>query len=50
MAQLATTFGYTYKFAPKDPKQSDDHRCKGHIAQFLRPDLGYGRLALKTSG
>jgi hypothetical protein len=33
MAQLATTFGYTYKFSPVDPDQQDDRRSHAQVAE-----------------
>jgi hypothetical protein len=37
IAQLATTFGYTYKFGPAGPDRQND---QGNNGQIVRP-IGY---------
>jgi len=40
MAQLATTFEYTYKFGPADPDRQDDQRNDGQIVRPMEYDFG----------
>jgi hypothetical protein len=43
MAQLATTFGYTYKFGPAAPDRQAGQHNKGQIVSPMGYDFGKNR-------
>jgi len=43
MAQLATTFGYTYKFGPDTPDRQTGQRNNGQIDSPMGYDFGKDR-------